>query len=109
MRAGSTKQPLYLKLVQAIKQEIRNGRVPIGSLLPSEIELGRRHAVSRHTVREALRHLRVEGFVAPRKGAGTTVVNSGPTKPYVHEVASIEQLVEYATGTQYEVGTSKLV
>ena len=109
MRAGTAKQPLYLKLVQAIKQEIRNGRAPIGSLLPSEIELGRRHAVSRHTVREALRHLRVEGFVAPRKGAGTTVVNSGPTNPYVHEVASIEQLVEYATGTQYEVGTSKLV
>jgi DNA-binding GntR family transcriptional regulator len=109
MRADTAKEPLYLKLMQAIKQEIRNGRAPIGSLLPSEIELGRRHAVSRHTVREALRHLRVEGFVAPRKGAGTTVVNSGPTNPYVHEVASIEQLVEYATGTQYEVGTSKLV
>jgi GntR family transcriptional regulator len=109
MRADAAKEPLYLKLVQAIKQEIRNGRAPIGSLLPSEVELGRRHAVSRHTVREALRHLRVEGFVTPRKGAGTTVVNSGPTNPYVHEVASIEQLVEYATGTQYEVGTSKLV
>jgi len=108
-RADTAKEPLYLKLVQAIKQEIKNGRAPIGSLLPSEIELGRRHAVSRHTVREALRHLRVEGFVAPRKGAGTTVVNSGPTNPYVHEVASIEQLVQYATGTQYEIGTSKLV
>jgi GntR family transcriptional regulator len=109
MRADTAKEPLYLKLVQAIKLEIKNGRAPIGSLLPSEVELGRRHAVSRHTVREALRHLRVEGFVAPRKGAGTTVVNSGPTNPYVHEVASIEQLVQYATGTQYEVGTSKLV
>ena len=109
VRADPAREPLYLKLVQAIKQEIRSGRAPIGSLLPSEVELGRRHAVSRHTVREALRHLRVEGFVAPRKGAGTTVINSGPTNPYVHEVASIEQLVQYATGTQYEVGTSKLV
>jgi DNA-binding GntR family transcriptional regulator len=108
-RADAAAEPLYLKLVQAIRQEIKNGRAPIGSLLPSEIELGRRHAVSRHTVREALRHLRVEGLVAPRKGAGTTVVNSGPTHPYVHEVATIEQLVEYATGTQYEVGTSKSV
>ena len=108
-RADTAKEPLYLKLVQAIKQDIKSGRAPVGALLPSEIELGRHHAVSRHTVREALRHLRVEGFVAPRKGAGTTVVNSGPTNPYVHEVASIEQLVEYATGTQYEVGTSKLV
>jgi DNA-binding GntR family transcriptional regulator len=108
-RSSAASEPLYLKLVQAIKQEIKTGRAPIGALLPSEIELGRQHAVSRHTVREALRHLRIEGLVAPRKGSGTTVVSAGPTKPYVHEVASIEQLVQYATGTQYEVGTSKIV
>jgi GntR family transcriptional regulator len=108
-RTDATSEPLYLKLVQALKQDIRSGRAPIGALLPSEIELGRQHAVSRHTVREALRHLRMEGLVAPRKGSGTTVVNSGPTNPYVHEVASIEQLVQYATGTQYEVGSSKPV
>jgi DNA-binding GntR family transcriptional regulator len=108
-RSSAASEPLYLKLVLAIKQEIKTGRAPIGALLPSEIELGRQHAVSRHTVREALRHLRIEGLVAPRKGSGTTVVSAGPTKPYVHEVASIEQLVQYATGTQYEVGTSKIV
>src|ERR1700728_1563107 len=108
-RADTAKEPLYLKLVQIIKQDIKNGRAPIGTLLPSEIELGRQHGVSRHTVREALRQLRVEGLVAARKGSGTTVISLGSTNPYVHEVASIEQLVEYATGTQYEVGTSKLV
>jgi GntR family transcriptional regulator len=108
-RPAAAGEPLYLKLVQAIKKEIKSGRAPIGSLLPSEIELGSLHAVSRHTVREALRHLRLEGLVAPRKGSGTTVVSLGPTSPYVHEVASIEQLVQYATGTQYEIGTSKLV
>jgi GntR family transcriptional regulator len=102
-------EPLYLKLLQIIKQEIKSGRAPIGTLLPSEIELGRQHGVSRHTVREALRQLRVEGLVAARKGSGTTVVSLGSTNPYVHEVASIEQLVEYATGTQYEVGTGKLI
>jgi GntR family transcriptional regulator len=108
-RPAAASEPLYLKLMQAIKQEIKSGRVPIGSLLPSEVELGSQHAVSRHTVREALRHLRMEGLVAPRKGSGTTVVGLASTNPYVHEVASIEQLVQYATGTQYEVGTSKLV
>jgi len=106
---AAAKEPLYLKLVQAIKQDIKSGRAPIGALLPSEIELGRQHDVSRHTVREALRQLRVEGQVAARKGSGTTVVSLGSTNPYVHEVASIEQLVQYATGTQYEIGTSKLV
>jgi DNA-binding GntR family transcriptional regulator len=108
-RSGTASEPLYLKLVQAIKQDIKTGKAPIGALLPSEIELGRQHDISRHTVREALRYLRMEGLVAPRKGSGTTVVSSGSTNPYVHEVASIEQLVQYATGTQYEVGTSKLV
>lgn len=108
-RADAVKEPLYLKLVQSIKQDIKSGRAPIGALLPSEIELGRQHDVSRHTVREALRQLRVEGLVAARKGSGTTVVSLGSTNPYVHEVASIEQLVQYATGTQYEVGTGKLM
>jgi DNA-binding GntR family transcriptional regulator len=108
-RSGAASEPLYLKLVQAIKQEIKTGRAPIGALLPSEIELGHQHDVSRHTVREALRQLRMEGLVAPRKGSGTTVVSTGSTNPYVHEVASIEQLVQYATGTQYEVATGKPV
>jgi DNA-binding GntR family transcriptional regulator len=106
---AAAKAPKYLKLVQLIKADIKSGRAPIGALLPSEIELGRRHDVSRHTVREALRQLRLEGLVAARKGSGTTVVSLGSTNPYVHEVASIEQLVQYATGTQYEVGTGKLI
>lgn len=101
--------PLYLQLVQKLRQEITEGRLPVGARLPSEGELGRHHGVSRHTVREALRQLREDGLVAPRKGAGTTVLGPGRPQPYVHAVASIEQLVEYATGTQYEPATSKLV
>src|SRR6202012_2972584 len=101
-RTAAAAEPLYLKLVQALKQDIKSGRAPIGALLPSETELGQQHSVSRHTVREALRHLRMEGLVAPRKGSGTTVVSTGPTNPYVHEVASVEQLVQYATSCSIE-------
>ena len=52
-RTDATSEPLYLKLVQALKQDIRSGRAPIGALLPSEIELGRQHAVSRPGCGEA--------------------------------------------------------
>ena len=45
--------------------------------------------VSRHTVREALRHLRESGLVSPRQGSGTTVAAAEPSF-YVHPVASVD-------------------
>ncbi|MEI9889177.1 MAG: GntR family transcriptional regulator [Rhizomicrobium sp.] len=102
-------EPLYLRLVQALKQQIESGRVAVGSHLPSEGDLSRQYSVSRHTVRAALRQLQEDGLVAPRKGSGTTVIGLSAAQPYVHEVASIEQLIEYAVGTHYEAGNSKLI
>jgi GntR family transcriptional regulator len=101
--------PLYRKLVQTLKGEILGGRYPVGTQLPTEGELRARFDVSRHTVREALRQLRDDGLVTSRQGSGTTVRTLASHQPYIHEIASIDDLVAYASGTQYHAESSAMV
>ena len=110
-RAGdaSSSAPLYRRVVQTLKQEIVSGVYPVDSQLPTEGELQTRFKVSRHTIREALRELRAAGLVASRQGFGTTVLRPGSPRPYVHEVASINDLIELANATNYEVSSNEIV
>jgi GntR family transcriptional regulator len=101
--------PLYRRVVQTLKQEIVNGVFPVDSQLPTEGVLQKRFGVSRHTIREALRELRDAGLVASRQGFGTTVLRLGSPRPYVHEVASINDLIELANATKYEVRANEIV
>jgi GntR family transcriptional regulator len=101
--------PLYRRVVQTLKHEIVTGVYPVDSQLPTESELTRRFGVSRHTIREALRELRDAGLVAKRQGFGTTVLRPGAARPYLHEVASINDLIELANATRYEVRASEIV
>ena len=101
--------PLYRQVVQTLKQEIVAGVYPVESQLPPEGALQDRFKVSRHTVREALRELRAAGLVASRQGSGTTVLRPGAPRPYVHEVASISDLIELANATRYDVSASEIV
>lgn len=101
--------PLYRKVVDTIRGEIRSGRYKVGSRLPTEDSLCQRFDVSRHTVREALRSLRSEGFVESRQGAGTTVIRRNAESLYTYSVTSIEELLQYATRVRYHVERSGLV
>lgn len=101
--------PLYQQVVAVLRAEILDGVYPVGSKLPSEDVLTQRFAVSRHTVREALRQLRADGLVASRQGAGTTIERPSVARGYVHEVASISDLIDYAATVLFKVDTSRQV
>ncbi len=60
-------------LYQDMLGQIRSGKLPAESRLPSELELATRFKVSRPIVREALRRLRNEGLIQSRQGAGSFV------------------------------------
>jgi GntR family transcriptional regulator len=103
-------EPLYRQLVQSLRNDILRGVFPVGSQMPTEEELTTRFAVSRHTVREALRHLRADGLVSSRQGSGTTVMPPPPSTPFnVHKVASIDELIAYATESRYVVERTDVV
>lgn len=63
------------RLAAELRERITLGDYGPAGSLESEAELGRRHEVSRVTVRRALEQLRDEGLLASRKGAGWYVVS----------------------------------
>lgn len=107
--ASAAGGPLYLQLVHHLRRDLAGGLYAPGSRLPSEEELCRQHSMSRHTVREALRRLREDGLVMPRKGAGTVVVGPQKASMYAHEIASVEQLLEYAADIPLTVSMTKSI
>lgn len=101
--------PLYRTVVDALRREIVSEARAVGEKLPTEDALGRRFGVSRHTIREALRQLRDEGLVTSRQGAGTTVARRSAAPLYTSSIASVEELLQYATEARYAVEKSSLV
>ncbi len=68
---GFDRSPAYLGLADALTLAIGDGRVPLGTRLPSERELTERLGVSRTTVTRAYARLRETGYAVARQGAGT--------------------------------------
>ena len=108
-RKAAPAGPLYLQVAKVLKEEILAGNFPVGSLLPTEHELRARFAVSRFTVREALRQLREDGLVASRQGAGTVVVPAAAPDAYELHAMSINDLLAFTTHTKYAIELNKML
>jgi DNA-binding GntR family transcriptional regulator len=67
--------PLYVKIREAIRDDINKGVVKRGEKLPSEDELAARYGVSRMTVRQGVTDLIDEGLLYRRHGVGTFVAH----------------------------------
>ena len=74
---------LYLKLSESLAEQIIDGTLPDGTLLPSERELCQRHGISRTTVRQALKDLTQKGYIRAIHGKGTMVV-----RPHIRQELS---------------------
>lgn len=66
--------PLHERVTEALRRQIAAGEIPIGTMLPPEIELARQLGVSRHTMRAGLDALTRDGLLERRRGKGTVVV-----------------------------------
>ena len=74
---------LYLKLSDSLAEQIIDGTLPDGALLPSERELCQIHGLSRTTVRQALQDLTQKGYIRAIHGKGTMVV-----RPHIRQELS---------------------
>jgi DNA-binding GntR family transcriptional regulator len=99
----------YLQVARTLRKEIVDGIYPVGSQLPTEHELGERFAVSRYTIREALRRLREDNLVSSRPRTGTLVVPRPSSDSYAQHVMSINDLVAFATGARFEIEAIAMV
>lgn len=60
----------YHKVIDYIKNQIRDGKLVTGGKLPTERDLSEILGVSRNSVREAMRSLEIIGVVTSHQGAG---------------------------------------
>lgn len=101
-KAGRHKSagPRYLQVANDLSEWISSGKYKVGSKMPTEAELSVTYAISRHTVREALRRLRDAGLIRGRKRAGTEVVARRPQMGYRQPINSVNDLLQYADDTR---------
>ena len=65
--------PMYRRIAQELRQQIKAGHPGPGEQLPTELELTGLYDASRNTVRDAIKWLTVNGLVETRPGQGTFV------------------------------------
>ena len=102
-------RPLHVRIRALIEARVIGGDYPLGSLMPTEIELAREFETSRFTIREALRWLHERGYVERRQGVGTRVVSQRPKANFSFSVGSLEELFLVATDTYFVINSDERI
>ena len=92
----SSPMPLWAQLEAELRQRLDDG--DFSDAFPTDLELTGVYEVSRHTVREAIRHLNVTGVLRRERGRGT-VVNKAEFEQPLGTLYSLFQSVE-STGVE---------
>jgi GntR family transcriptional regulator len=95
--------PLWAQLRADLRGRLARGE--FDQRFPTERELTAVYEVSRHTVREAVRHLRADGLVERRRGLGTFVVKTEFEQP----LGSLYSLFRFVEAQGVEQRSSVLV
>ncbi|MEA5668044.1 GntR family transcriptional regulator [Stenotrophomonas sp. MH1] len=96
-------KPRYAELGDLLQAAIEKGDHPVGTLLPTELELCERFNVSRHTARAALAQLISAGLVQRRPGAGTRVIAQNAAMRYEQQIDTVDLLMQYGNTARLEV------
>ncbi|MCA6120012.1 GntR family transcriptional regulator [Bradyrhizobium sp. WSM 1738] len=91
-------------VAKLVEERIVSGECPVGSVIPTELELTEQFDVSWSTIRAALRELQQAGMVSRRCNAGTRAARPsvGPAS-FNQTLADIEDVVQYAAKTERRV------
>lgn len=89
-------RPLYMLVIDRLKEMSASGEWPPGTRLPSEFELAKMFGVSRATLREALRVLEEEGAVVRRHGIGTFIAERSLVQAGIEQLFSVTEWIERA-------------
>ena len=96
-------RPLHVRVREILESRLIDGVYPLGSLLPTELELAREFDASRFTIREAMRHLQAQGYVERRQGVGTRVTSARARARYALTVASLEDLFQIESNARFDI------
>lgn len=100
----------YAQVARDLADGIKEGRFPVGSLLPTELELCALYGASRQTVRTAIKELQDQELVSRRKKLGTRVeARTPPSQGYRASLTSIDDLVQFGTSQVRVIQEASLV
>lgn len=85
---------LHVQVEQLLRKMIDSSEFSNGKLLPNEVELARRLAISRTTLRQAINRLVYEGLLVRKKGVGTWVNGNRPLSSKSKNWLSFSQEME---------------
>jgi GntR family transcriptional regulator len=85
--------PLYYQLANLLTEKIVSRELHTGDRLPTEVELVDQYAISRITVRQALRLLEEEGLIRREVGRGTFVTDYRPFTGALKVEGSLEDII----------------
>ena len=77
--SASSRVPLWRQVLDDLEQRLADGE--IGDRFPTDRELVEHYDVSRHTVREAVRHLKARGVIERERGRGSHVASAEFVQP----------------------------
>ncbi len=73
--SNQSEMPIYGQVKEQIKEQILNGQLPEGTILPSIRKLAKEIGVSVITTTRAYNDLEEEGFIATMQGKGSVVLS----------------------------------
>jgi len=96
MAAADEARLTFERIADDLRQQIRDGDLRPGQLLPTQSQLMQAYKASSLTVQKAIRLLRNEGWVIARQGRGTFVTRSADFEDAFEKVAGDLQQQIYA-------------
>ena len=101
--------PRHRDVANQLIDRISNGMYSIGSLLPTETDLAEIFQVSRHTIREAVRHLQTMGLVVRRQGHGTIVKSDQSRRQFKLAIRTFSDVENHGYFTHLIVIRSEII
>src|SRR3954471_18171348 len=95
---------LYQQIVDGLKREVSEGRLPGGAALPSFRQLAEKLMVSVITVKRAYEELEREGIIFRRQGLGTFVAENGDDRSREAKAQRAGELMREAFREATEAG-----
>lgn len=94
-------EPLHAWVARTLRERIANGIYTVGTQIPAEDRLGEEFAVSRSTIRQALRKLREDRLIESRKGSGSVVQPGPAANAQILHATSIDDLLAFSSGRHF--------
>lgn len=105
--SNQSELPIYAQIREQIKEQILNGQIPEGTVLPSIRKLAKEVGVSVITTTRAYNELEQEGFIVSMQGRGSVVLSKENDFLKEQYYLRIEEGIQTAVETAKRIGMSK--